>query len=94
MALLPPFIIVWKQKSLTDHEMYNHEAIHHRQMLEMLIIPFLCWYGCEYILGRIKGLNHHSAYRNISFEREAYANEKEPNYLAKRKWLSFTRFLQ
>lgn len=94
MALLPPIILVWKPKSLTDEQMYNHEAIHHRQMLELLIIPFFCWYGYEYMVSRLKGLNHYNAYRSISFEKEAYAQEHNLNYLASRKWWSFVRYIR
>jgi len=37
--------------------------------------------------------NRKKAYRNISFEREAYANESNPDYLTNRKFFSFFNYL-
>ena len=51
----------------------RHETIHTAQMKEMLYIFFYIWYGIEWI---IRLLMKGNAYRNISFEREAYSNEK------------------
>lgn len=70
-------------KPLKDSTL-NHEAIHTAQMKELLYIPFYVLYGLEYI----KNLfiyNPDKAYRNISFEREAYANENDFDYLNNRK---------
>jgi len=36
--------------------------------------------------------NAREAYRNISFEREAYDNEANYDYLKTRKWLAFTKY--
>jgi hypothetical protein len=33
------------------------------------------------------------AYRNISFEKEAYLNEKDPDYLKKRSFWAFKKYL-
>jgi hypothetical protein len=40
-------------------------------MKEMLYIPFYLWYGVEWL---VKLFCKGNAYRNISFEREAYDN--------------------
>ncbi len=69
----------------------NHERIHARQQLEMLVIPFLIWYVLEYLILRLK-YNHDDSYRNIVFEREAYLNESDLDYLKKRKRFSFLKF--
>ncbi len=53
----------------------RHEEIHKKQMFEMLIIFFYLWYGIEYMIRIFIYRNHNDAYRNISFEREAYGNE-------------------
>lgn len=34
------------------------------------------------------------AYREISFEKEAYENERNLHYLEKRKWFSFLKYLK
>lgn len=60
----------------------NHENIHGRQQLELLIIPFYIIYIIEWIF---KG------YRNISFEKEAYNNQYNLNYLKERKHYSMWR---
>src|SRR5688572_17772307 len=83
MALYP-FILVNPKKKM-GAVLLNHERIHLRQELELLIIPFYMIYLTELVF---KG------YRNISFEREAYDNENNPNYLKHRKaysWLKYWR---
>lgn len=69
----------------------NHESIHSEQYKEMFWLPFLIWYGIEWLFKLFIYGDSRKAYRNISFEREAYANEKDLNYLKNRKkynWLS------
>ena len=67
------FGIVFARKGavLTDKDL-NHEAIHTAQMKEMLYLLFYVWYVVEWIV-RLFGKGN--AYRNISFEQEAYAND-------------------
>ncbi|MBF1395031.1 MAG: hypothetical protein HXN36_08780 [Prevotella histicola] len=70
-------------------ELINHERIHTRQMLEMLILPFYIWYITEWL---IRLPFHGRAYLNLSFEREAYRNMNNLNYLSERKafaWLHY-----
>jgi hypothetical protein len=80
MALFP-FILLNRRKKITD-VLINHERIHLMQQLEMLVIPFYLIYLIEMA---VKG------YRNISFEKEAYANERNLDYLKHRKWFSWLR---
>ena len=87
MALYP-FIILRDKKFLDDPVFMNHERIHHRQEVELLIIPFYLLYLLNYLLNRLRYPTHYEAYRNIIFEREAYRNESDLNYLNKRKWFS------
>lgn len=64
----------------------NHEKIHSAQMRELLYIGFYLWYILEYIFNvfKYKG-NLDKAYRNISFEKEAYSHQKDLDYLENRK---------
>jgi hypothetical protein len=78
-----PFIFV-AESTIIDDELINHERIHLRQQLELLVIPFHIWY---LIALRRKG------YDNISFEKEAYANENDLSYLKKRKLFSFIKYI-
>ena len=78
-----PFIIIPKS-TIIDDELINHERIHLRQQLELLIIPFYVWYLIA--LWR-KG------YYGISFEREAHLNDGNLEYLKKRKPYSFIKYI-
>jgi hypothetical protein len=84
-----PFILL--QKPNPSEILLNHERIHLRQQIELLIFPFYVLYLLEYLFNRFRGQNHHQAYRNISFEKEAYNNEEKLNYLANRKAWSYWR---
>ena len=85
-----PFIILKEKKYLDNKVTINHEKIHIRQQLELLILPFYIWYFGDLFFKYLKYQNFQEAYRNIIFEREAYANEKNLDYLKSR---SFWRFL-
>src|SRR5690606_38966403 len=80
MALFP-FIILRKKEYKENAVLLNHEKIHLRQQAELLILPFYLWYLIEFIIRLAYYRNHKEAYRSISFEREAYNNETNPNYL-------------
>lgn len=88
-----PFIILVNEKDRGDAVLLNHERIHIRQQLEMLVLPFFIWYGIEYLILLLKYKDRFLAYRNISFEREAYTNEKNLDYLKKRSFWSFFKFI-
>lgn len=88
-----PFIILKENGLKNDEVLINHERIHLRQQRELLIIPFYLLYVAEWILRTMLYLDSYRAYQNISFEREAYANEKNPDYLSQRKVFSFLDYL-
>jgi len=87
-----PVIILKHDNLKEDVVLINHERIHLKQQLELLILPFYVLYFLEWLVGIIKYNNMHLAYRNISFEREAYQNEENLNYLKKRSLFSFFRY--
>ncbi|HYV92282.1 MAG TPA: hypothetical protein VE978_10880 [Chitinophagales bacterium] len=87
MALYP-FIILRDKKFLDDPVIMNHERIHHRQEVELGIIPFYVLYLLNYFVNSLRYPTRYEAYRNIIFEREAYSNEADFDYLNKRKWFS------
>ena len=70
-----PFIFVRKEYSFNNIDL-NHEKIHLKQQIELLVILFFLIYLIEWIF---KG------YRNISFEKEAYRYEEDLGYLKTRK---------
>ena len=88
-----PFIFL-REKALKENlKIINHERIHLRQQIEMLWIFFFLWYGFEFLIRWIQFKNPLVAYFNISFEKEAYANEFNLDYLKNRKFWSFTKYL-
>ena len=58
----------------------NHEMIHTAQMKEMGYVLFYLWYLVEWLGKLAKLRDSNKAYRAISFEREAYGNEKNLIY--------------
>jgi hypothetical protein len=89
-----PFIFL-KYKALKHKEVIiNHEKIHLRQQLEMLVIPFYFMYATEFFIKLIIYKNWKLAYLNLSFEREAYSNEYNSMYLQSRKFWHFLKYLR
>lgn len=88
-----PFILLRKKELKHNQILINHEKIHLRQQLELLIIPFYIWYLSEYYIKYLKYKDSERAYRNISFEKEAYKNDQNLNYLKSRKFWNFTSYL-
>ena len=91
-----PFIIM--RKSYFDEMpegvktmMINHEKIHVAQQKEMLVVFFYLWYFIEWAIRLLIRQPH--AYRNISFEAECYAHQKNPEYLKTRKRWAFMDYL-
>lgn len=80
-------LFVRKKFKPIDKITINHERIHTAQMRELLYIFFYLFYGVEYLFKLFK-YSPHKAYRNISFEREAYSNEGDLTYLKGRKLFS------
>lgn len=73
---------------------FCHEYIHTKQMRELLYIPFYVLYALEWLVRLIQYRDAHKAYRNISFEREAYAHQGELQaYLDGRKHYHWVRHI-
>ena len=78
-------------KPLPDR-VVNHEDIHTAQMRELFYVFFYILYVAQWLMLLIKYQNTNQAYYNISFEREAYANEDNIEYLKNRKlwgWIEY-----
>ena len=88
-----PFVFLKDEKDKDDLVVVRHERIHIKQQIELLIIPFFLWYGIEFLLRWMQYKNRFTAYRNICFEREAYANEKDPGYLKQRSFWNFLKYV-
>lgn len=88
-----PFIFLLRKEDKRNKVLINHEKIHIRQQLELLVFPFFIWYGIEFLIRLVQFKNWSRAYRNISFEREAYENEKDLDYLKKRSFWNFLKYV-
>ena len=88
-----PFILLSYRQDKQNFVLLNHEKIHIRQQTELLVIPFFIWYGLEFLFRFIQYRNARQAYLNISFEREAYQNEKNLHYLKQRSFWRFLKFI-
>jgi len=88
-----PFIFIRKPEDKENNVLINHEKIHLRQQWEMLVVFFYIFYVIEYYYWVFKLKDGDLAYRRISFEREAYANEQNLSYLKNRKFWSFRKYL-
>lgn len=64
-----------------------------RQMLELLVIGFYLWYLIEWSILLIRYWDCFKAYRHIGFEKEAYDNEGDLQYLKRRKRYAFKKYL-
>ena len=101
-------VLFVKNNAKIDDVTINHEAIHSKQFIELMILfavatvfirwwmplfsPlfFYAWYVIEWLIRLPKG----NAYKNISFEREAYANDDNLTYLETRRRFAFVKYLK
>jgi hypothetical protein len=87
-----PFVFLMNKEDALDKVFVNHEKIHLRQQIELLVLPFYVWYVMEFLIRWIMTKDKNVAYRNISFEKEAYTNEKDLNYLKSRSFWKFLNY--
>lgn len=84
-------ILFVRKDAIINDVVLNHERIHTAQMKEMFYVFFYLWYVAEWVIRLfMKG----NAYRNISFEREAYYNQSYILYLQERRHFSWLSYLQ
>jgi len=88
-----PWGVYAAPKALVAEDDMTHEFIHIKQWGELLYIGFLLWYVLEWMVRLIQYRNFDKAYKNISLEREAYANENYSDYLNERKLFAFLEYL-
>ncbi|MBR1631833.1 MAG: hypothetical protein IJ680_08245 [Paludibacteraceae bacterium] len=100
------FGIIFVRKGCGMREsLLRHERTHTRQMLELLVLPFYVLYVSEWLLRlllRALTLRERGgvsvrrwlgkAYDDISFEREAYANQADVHYLQHRPHFAWLRY--
>lgn len=75
-------VVFARREAYLSETVLNHEKIHTAQMKELGYILFYVIYFIEWLVRLFLPGN---AYRNISFEREAYSNQHHRFYLECRK---------
>lgn len=92
-VVLWPFIVL-KRAELKENPVFmNHERIHLKQQVELLLVFFFIWYFLEYFIRLIRYRDSYKAYSRICFEREAYENERNLGYITTRKTWNFLKYL-
>lgn len=82
------------KNGLLTNRTVNHELIHTAQMRELGYIGYYLWYVIEYLIIRLFHKKQGNAYHDVSFEEEAYANEKDITYLQNRKHYAWFKYLK
>jgi hypothetical protein len=89
-----PFIVVRDTKILQNDEYIRHESIHLRQYVETLLVGILIIGLFQYLYAYfILGKSRLQSYYFMSHEQEAHQNDEDKDYLKKRKFLAFYKYL-
>lgn len=83
-----------RKNAVITPRVLNHERIHTAQMREWLYLPFYILYVLEWLFRLLQYRSAHTAYRNISFEREAYHNQDRKYYIDIRKHYATFKYLK
>lgn len=70
-AMTLPWVILIRAEHLGSATLLLHETVHVRQWRRYGTVGFLRRYLADYLRGRMNGLGHHQAYRDIRFEVDA-----------------------
>ena len=95
ITLFNTIVVRYECKNRFTYVDYNHESIHQCQAYDFGIgfmgyFIFYLWYILEWLLKVPFALFGYKPYMSISFEQEAYENQKNTSYRATRKkfnWL-------
>lgn len=86
------FVFVRKDVGRLTDVARNHEYIHSLQQREMGYVLFFLWYNIEWLVRLVLYRSSMMAYRNIAFEREAYANERLLDYADHRRHFAWFKY--
>ena len=86
------FGIIFTKQHLTRIDV-NHEYIHTLQQRELLFVFFYLFYVTEWIVRVIQTRSFIKGYLRISFEREAYENQRILDYRETRKLFAWSKYL-
>lgn len=80
LASVPVAILLWNTSNIWIAGLF-------------VLISYYLWYVVEWLVHFIRLKDPHLAYRRICFEREAYENRNDLNYLESRSWFKFIRYM-
>lgn len=86
-----PFVLVRAKNP--SRVVLNHERIHLRQQIELLVVFFYVWYLTEWLIHYFRCRDWWKAYFKISFEKECYSMEHDLEYLKRRKMWAFLKWM-
>ena len=85
--------IAGKTRREAAAETVRHETIHFQQQLELLFVGQWLLYVFYWLKGLIKYKDGAVAYRESPFEREAYENDQNLNYLKNRERFAWRKHI-
>jgi len=74
---LAPFVLYKGRRYLNDDAFIRHEQAHIFQQRVFSPLLFLLLYGANYLVNRMKGMDHYTAYYNLFFEKLARRAERK-----------------
>lgn len=87
-------VVARKECMPLTEQTLHHEAIHSLQIKELLFVGFYLLYGLEWLARLLYSRNLKKAYHAISFEKEAFGNDANKNYLNSRKHFAFLKYIK
>ena len=88
-----PFIF-WLKGFIPNDKKQRHAEIHLPQQAECLYIFFFIIYGIDFLIKLVIARDREMAYLMVGFEREAYQNQADKNYLKNRKRFAWIKYLR
>ena len=89
-----PFVFIRKDKKTKyTPTCHRHELTHAYQQVECLWILFFIIYIVEYLIKILWTCYPNLAYRSISFEQEAFANQGDVEYNINRKHFAWVKYI-
>jgi len=92
MIAINLFGIIFTKRPLSPVDV-NHEYIHTLQQRELLFFPFFLLYVMEWVVRVIQTRSFVRGYLSISFEREAYDNQRNLDYCKNRPFYAWRKYL-
>ena len=87
------FVFVWVVFEQPDRRLIDHETIHFQQQLELLFVGQWLLYALFHLKGLFDWRDGRQAYINNPFEREAYYNQANSEYLSRRSRYAWVHYI-